>query len=159
MVQDEAHLLLGKPKSGLSTEALTLSIIREMGVVWILAAQSLSLIAGAFRGESQAAAFASAARTRIFGGTADEYTARLSSALCGTTRGQERRLACMWHPTPGLDQALIGVSGELVPAVPIATFYQLQTGQFVLRTAQTDCYLLDLRFTLPHPTAQRLNHR
>ena len=159
VVQDEAHLLLSKPKSGLSTEALTLSIIREMGVVWILAAQSLSLIAGALRGESQATAFASAARTRIFGGTADEYTARLSSALCGTTRGPERRLACMWHPTPGLDQALIGVSGELVPAVPIQTFYQLQTGQFVLRTAQTDCYLLDIRFNLPHPTAQKLNHR
>lgn len=156
VIQDEAHLLLSRPKSGTSSEGAALSVIREFGIVWILATQSLSLIATVLGSESQTAAFVAGARTRIFGTTGDRFTAVLSSELCGSSEGQAQPMACLWHRTPALEDAVSGSNGESQPLVRPEEFYALRTGQYVLRTSGGVCWSVDLRTSLPAPKTRQL---
>ncbi|MDQ6625645.1 MAG: TraG/TraD/VirD4 family protein, partial [Verrucomicrobiota bacterium] len=110
VIQDEAHLLLSRPKQGTSSEGAALSVIREFGVIWLLACQSMSLIASTLGNEAQTAALLAGARTRVFGATSDAYTAQMASILCGSGKGRVRPLGCLWHPTPALEQAIAGAA-------------------------------------------------
>lgn len=158
VIQDEMHLLLSRGKNGTSSEGAALSVIREFGVVWILACQSMSLIASVFGNEAQTAALLAGARTRVFGATNDAFTAQMASILCGSSRGHSRPLGCLWHPTPALKNAIRGYGANSVPLVMPEEFYALRTGQYILRAASGDCWRLDLRRSLPAPQAKRLGH-
>lgn len=150
ILQDEAQLLLT------DAEAKALAVIREFGVVWVLATQSVSLIGSVLKSHVDTAAFIAAARVRIWGHTGDEYTAEVASRFCGTSRGLPRRLACLWHPTPLLEAAVTGfVSGEK-PLVEPQRFFELETGQFYVRTAANETYFVDLRLSLRKPVARAL---
>lgn len=151
IVQDEAQVLLS------DLEAKALSVVREFGVVWLLATQSLSLIASVLRSQRDTEAFVAAARVRIFGATSDEYTAEVASRLCGRSPSVKQRAACLWHPTEELEAAVATSRPTETPLVPPYRFFELQTGQFYVRTAGNHCYLLDLHFDLPAPRAQVLS--
>lgn len=150
IVQDEAQLLLS------DSEAKALSVVREFGCIWLLATQSLSLIASVLNNGADTAAFVAAARVRIWGNTGDEYTADIASRFCGTSRGEPTRLACLWHPTPLLTEAVTGTSSAEKPLVDAHRFYELRTGQFYLRTADNEAFFLDLRLSLPRPLSRNL---
>ena len=151
VVQDEAQMLLG------DSDAKALSLVREFGVVWLLATQSLSLVASVLGNHRDTEAFVGAARTRIFGATADPYTADMASLLCGRAAAAEKRAACLWHPTAALEAAVATSRRADMPLVSAHRFFALQTGQFYLRTADTGCYFLDMRFDLPRPRARALS--
>jgi hypothetical protein len=149
ILQDEAQLLLS------DSEARALSVIREFGAIWVLATQSVSLIGSVLKSHVDTAAFVAAARVRVWGNTADEYTAEIASRFCGTTRGQSHRVACLWHPTSLLEAAVtISASGEK-PLVEPQHFYMLETGQFYLTTAG-ESYFVDLRLSLRNPISRAL---
>ena len=150
ILQDEAQLLLS------DSEARALSVIREFGVIWILATQSVSLIGSVLQSQVDTAAFVAASRVRIWGVTADEYTAQIASRFCGTSRGLSQRLACLWHPTPLLEAAVTSPTTSEKPLVETERFYSLQTGQFFLRTADNQSYFVDLRLSLPKPFSRPL---
>jgi hypothetical protein len=156
VIQDEMHLLLSRPKNGASSEAAALSVIREFGVVWVLACQSMSLIASTLGSETQTAALLAGARTRVFGTTSDAFTAQMASVLCGSAKGQSRPLGCLWHPTPPLKEAIAGTGSNSVPLVLPEEFYSLKTGEYILRGASGDCWRLDLRRSRSAPDARRL---
>jgi hypothetical protein len=150
IVQDEAQLLLSE------SEAKALSVIREFGCVWLLATQALSLVASVLGNDADTAAFVASARVRIWGSTADEHTAAIASRFCGTSRGQPQRLACLWHPTPLLTAAVTGTGSVEKLLVAPERIYELETGQFYLRTADNETYFLDLRLSLPKPLSRNL---
>jgi type IV secretory pathway TraG/TraD family ATPase VirD4 len=152
ILQDEAQLLLS------DSEAKALSVIREFGVIWILATQSVSLIGSVLQSHMDTAAFVAASRVRIWGNTGDAYTAEMASRFCGTSRGHPQRLACLWHPTPVLEAAVTGATSDEKPLVEPQRFYELKTGQFYLRTADNESYFLDLRLSLTKPTSRNLRH-
>ena len=151
-MQDEAQLLLS------DSEAKALSVIREYGCVWLMATQSLSLVASVLDNGADTAAFLAAPRVRVWGSTADEYTAAIASRSCGTSRGQLQRLACLWHPTPTLTAAVTGTCSAEKLLVTPQQFYELETGQFILRTADNESYFVDLRLSLPKPLSRNLRH-
>lgn len=122
ILQDEAQLLLN------DSEAKALSVIREFGVIWVLATQSLSLIASVLNNHADTAAFIAAARVRIFGSTGDEYTATFASRFCGTAQGGSRRLACVWHPTARLEAAVRGGTSAGAPLVDPNDFSNWKRG-------------------------------
>ena len=153
IVQDEAQLLLS------DAEARALSVIREFGVIWILATQSISLVSSVLRSHVDAAAFVAAARVRIFGNTADDYTAEIAARFCGTARGVPQRLACLWHPTPSLEAAVTSSTSNEKPLVEPRRFFELKTGQFYVRTADDESYFVDLRASLPRPISHNLRQR
>lgn len=150
IVQDEAQLLIS------DSEAKALSVIREFGVTWIFATQSVSLIASVLQSRADTAAFVAAARVRVWGNTGDEFTAEIASRFCGTSRGQPRQLTCLWHPTPLLEAAVTGSSAAETPLVAPQRFYELKTGQFYLTTADNESFFLDLRFSLKTPKSHNL---
>lgn len=158
VIQDEMHLLLSRPKNGTSSEAAALSVIREFGAIWVMACQSMALIASTLGNESQTAALLAAARTRVFGATSDAFTAQMASILCGSGRGRARPLGCLWHPTPALEQAIAGAGTNSTLLVQPEELYALRTGQYILRTASGDCWKLDVRRTLSAPVAKQLGH-
>ena len=127
-------------------------------MIWVMACQSMSLIASTLGSESQTAALLAAARTRVFGATGDAFTAQMASILCGSGRGRARPLGCLWHPTPALEQAVSGVGTNSTPLVQPQEFYALKTGQYILRTASGDCWKLDVRRSLSAPVAKQLGH-
>jgi hypothetical protein len=151
ILQDEAQLLLS------DSEARALSVIREFGAIWILATQSISLIASVLKSHVDTAAFVAAARVRIWGNTGDDYTAEIASRFCGTSRAGQQRLTCLWHPTSVLEAAVSGSSSTEKPLVEPQRFYELKTGQFYVRTADNQSYFVDLRLSLPKPVSHALH--
>ena len=66
-------------------------------------------------------------------------------------------MACIWHRTPALERGVVGSQPTPISTVLPNVFFAMKTGQYILRTCENHCYTLDMRYSLPHPIAYRLN--
>ena len=146
VVIDEFQNLVSKGRTG--GEDLMMAQCREHGVIVLMATQSLSLLAGALRNESKLAALVANCRTKVFGRNGDLLTNQIASMACGRGGLQKVRRAPVWHGGEKFRSFVTETAGDGSPVVGTDEFASLQTGQFLISTADGGAYRLDLRHRL-----------
>jgi hypothetical protein len=154
VVIDEFQNLVSKGRTG--GEDLMMAQCREHGVLVLMATQSLSLLAGALRSDAKLAALVANCRTKVFGRNGDQLTNQIASMACGRGGLQKVRRAPIWHGGEQFRAFVTETAGGDTPVVGADEFDSLQTGQFLVSTADGGTYRLDLRHRLTGPRLQTL---
>jgi hypothetical protein len=154
IVIDECDSLLTRGRTGGEDHFLSKS--REFGVTVILGTQSLSQIHSSLRDTQKVVALITNCRTKIWGRSLDPFTTSLASLDCGNTRGQAVQMAPVWHGSELFRRFVIAPASEEKCVVSPPEFGALGTGEFVLTTAESNVWRVDLHTRHVSPIVRQL---